>query len=254
LLSDAVKELDSKGVKTHFVLNSCYSGRLKKDLQHLKHGCAYFPTAGNNYAYACFEEDPPGSRDFTSTSEIILARRYQAISEDLQKRPYFRSSACFSKLFDFIKGTEIDWSSLSSTFWSGRRTDECLQEPALSSVLSNKWFSTGHFSELADGTEQCRPAVANEIDQLLRDTGSAAEKLLQANFEKALSAYNEQISVQKAAIKAYKEEDPKTLEAIQKAQAASQKLAIEVVKTERLVVDHYQKTQSTKGDPCSESW
>jgi|GEM_PF-6246403 len=253
-----VKRLEEKGAQANVIFSSCHSGRAKDAFKKLdlKNSCAFFQSAGNELGYGCFEDDPDFAKDFTSSSEYLALRYYKDSLAQLEKDPYFSKSACFQKTTKYFRDNNMDLSSMSSAFWSSRRSDQTFQSPALSSLLSFRYFTSGAMQsqvreEQGLSCEQLRMANTSLIKQLstLEIQISSA---VTNSYDKSLMSYNRTVDDLRLAIE--RSDSPSQ---ISKKQLKVKKMAENVMLQERKLIDDLfkhkikHKKSDSLNDPCT---
>ncbi len=248
-----VKRLEEKGAQTNIVFSSCHSGRAKDEFKklNLKNSCAFFQTAGNELGYGCFEDDPDFSKDFTSSSEYFALMYYKDALPQLKKDPYFSKSKCFQKTTQYFKNQKMDLTSMSSTFWSARKSDQTFQSPALSSLLNFNYFSKGTLQPQINkaqalSCEQLKMANTTLTKQLL-NLGAQISDAVTNSYDQSLVEYNQAVLELQSSI-----EKPESALQISNKQAKVDDLAATVVHQERILIDQlFKQNQSPPNDPCA---
>lgn len=245
-----VKELEERGAFTNVVLDSCFSGRTKNKAQGLKNSCVLTLSSGDSPGYGCFEDDEESSKDYTSTVEVAAMRYCLPQFEELSKKPFFSNNKCFIKIkkhIDKHKDT-LDFTSLHSIYWSARRWDEALHEPALNTSLQFRYFAQGNYSaSMFHREQQARTSAAlSGINELAGQYAGDSEVLyLKKALQNAFDAYNQSLQDQKLALESIKgigrvitDAEAKNIAYLQQ---RTKELAPEVVKRERVLIDYLRK-------------
>lgn len=249
-----VKRLEDKGAQPNIIFSSCHSGRAKDDFKKLglKNSCAFFQTAGNELGYGCFEDDPDFSKDFTSSSEYLAMRYYQDSLPLLEKDPYFSKSQCFQKTTKYFNDHKMDLSSISSAFWSSRKSDQTFQSPAISSVLDFDYFTNGNLQpqikkDQGLSCEQVQMTNAKLIKQLSA-LGIQLQAAVTSSYDQSLGEYNKAVTDLKLAIG-----KPESPSKISTRQAKVQKMAENFMHQERNLIDELFKDKKSNvlNDPCT---
>jgi hypothetical protein len=242
-----VSRLEAKGADANLVFSSCHSGRAKESVKKLgiKNSCVFFQSAGNELGFGCFEDDPDFSNDFTSSSEYLALRYYADSIDQLEKDPYFSKSTCFQKTIKFFKDKKMDLSTMSSAFWSSRKTDQTFQSPALSTLLGISYFTSGVLQPQVKknqglSCEQLQMANATLIKQLTA-LGAQISNAVTSVYEKSLIDYNASVKHLETAIE--KSDSPSR---IAKLQTDVRKKADDFMRQERLLIDELFKSSDLK--------
>lgn len=238
-----IRQLEEKGALPNLILSSCHSGRVKRFVKPLKNTCTFTLSAGDSGGYACFEDDRPESRDYTSTAEMIVLRYCADQLGTLAGEPAFKDSQCLKKVRDHYVShrSQIDLSNIQSTYWTSRRFDQALHEPALSTLLSFSYFNRGHYGSTFEhsSTKLRGEETLLSIDSLAemfkaRPEVIAARRLL----AESLNAYNASIEAQGTVVGASaRATDEATIGRIGALQETTRRLAQQVVERERALIE-----------------
>lgn len=249
-----VKRLENKGAKPNVVFSSCHSGRAKDAFKksELKNSCVFFQSSGNELGYGCFEDDPDFSNDFTSSSEYLSMRYYKDALPTLEKDPYFFQSKCFQKTVKHFKEQKMDLTSISSAFWSSRKSDKTFQSSAISSLLNFEYFTKGiiHPQPLKDHCFDCEQThiLDTSLVKQLSNLGLQVSAAVAKPYDNSIIEYNKAVDELNLSIE--KSEPPSK---IFKRQSKLLKLANEVMTQERILVEQlFRQNESPSSDnPCT---
>ncbi|MFN7454629.1 MAG: hypothetical protein ACK5RO_08210 [Pseudobdellovibrionaceae bacterium] len=254
-----VKKLEDKGALPSIVLGSCHSGRAKAQFKNLglTNTCAYFQTAGNELGYGCFDDDPDFATDFTSTGEYVAMRYYQASLPTLEKDPYFSQSACFQKTAKHYRDKKLNLSSISSAYWTSRTQDLTFQSPALSTLLTFPYFTTGLFQpqitkEQSLSCEQLS-STNNALIKQLTSLGAHLTDAATVPYYQALNDYNSAVRSLKDELDKKLPETPENLLRITTLQSKVKEKAKGFMLQERQLIDQIFRDHRDVSDPCSRS-
>lgn len=254
-----LKRLEDKGALPSIILNSCHSGRAKSQLKNsgLVNTCAYFQTAGNELGYGCFEDDPDFANDFTSTGEYLAMRYYVGSLQTLEKDPYFSKSACFQKTVRHYRDENMNLSSVSSAYWSSRKTDSTFQSPTISSLLNFPYFTTGLIQPqiIKEQNISCEPCTnaGNNLIRQLSDMGAQISDFVAKPYYQALNEYNEAVERLKSELEKSLPETPERLARISSLQQNIRDNATKFMLQERNLIDSLFRDRTNSKDPCTRS-
>ena len=239
-----LKQLEAAGALPTLDLNSCFSGRLGPLFAQLKATCVYYASSADGPGYGCAEGDDDKDLSFTSTGEMIALRYYAPIADTLAKDPYFRDNKCFARVKKYYDShrSQIDLTTIESTYWSARQFDFTLAEPSLSSWLEQSYFNRDHYNHAFDefNAAVCVRTVNESLDELSKDLAPSASALvfpLRQLFVSSIERYNKSLLVQAALKKKWDvSQSDAELRKIKLAQDKTVALAAEVVRAERKMV------------------
>lgn len=197
-----LKKLEDKGAKVNLVVDSCFSGTLKKELSTLNDTCSVLLATGDSWGLGCFEKDPEDSLDYTATLSYVKYMSYLNIADQLAKDPYFEKSKCFAKIKNHAEqmGLQDPTASISETYWQAWSKDSAAHEPSISDLFGVSYFQSGQFSEELNqmfGDQICTHNVGVDLDQveaMLPQTLKAAFHDQTQAYLKVMNEYNSVVS------------------------------------------------------------
>lgn len=167
-----LKEMEEKGIEVNAVFDSCHSGVLKRSMNELEKTCSSFLASGDAVGYGCFESDPEGSTDYTSTMEYIKYQAYAKIADQLRRDPYFQSKKCFEKVDSHARGLGLSGDeTVAETYWRARQADLAPHEPSISDSLGLEYFRQGNYSKqfsyLLERHRVCQEEMMSDLSAVL---------------------------------------------------------------------------------------
>lgn len=258
-----LKKIENKGAQVNLVVDSCFSGTLKKELAHLKDTCSVLLATGDSWGLGCFEKDPEDSLDYTATLSYVKYMSYLNIADQLAKDPYFEKSKCFAKIKKHAEdmGIKNPSAPISETYWQAWSKDSAAHEPSISDLFGVSYFQSGQFSEELNqmfGDQICTHNVGVDLDQveaMLPQTLKAAFHEQTKTYLKVMNQYNsvvraiEQLAPKrdlasiagkvKGAKPGIKPQDDKARIDKEKLQKELAELSIKVVESERKLAPYF---------------
>lgn len=204
-----LKKLDNNNVKTNFIMTSCFSGALEEDLATLKNTCSLMGSSGNNVAFSCFDSDKEGDLSYTSVGDMISYSYVTEKSKEHFLNSPFKNSSCFKKWDKHYRDNELTNHnrSIDSLFWASRKKDSMQHQPFLSVYSASGYFSRDQVaSSIVNKSREYRACSYNVLTYLGITSAEIISddvlKVMVANFEDTIAAYNQNIETQARLIKA----------------------------------------------------
>lgn len=246
-----LQQMEEKGASVNLVMDSCHSGILKQEFSKLNSTCAILLASGDSVGYGCFEEDGEDSLDYTSTMEYIKYLIYAPIVDKLKEEKYFSQKKCFEKVINHAKklGDDFSKSTISSAYWTARKSDMASHEPSFTDIFLNPYFRKGHYSNrfMLSVEKVCRSEIIDPLEELLGSLDQTVQAFFKKDIENlrfAIDRYNESIDRQKLLIEEIKKSDDEhknsLITELERVQQLSQKLSKEIIAQERIAVDYIQ--------------
>lgn len=197
-----LKEMENKGVEVNTIFDSCFSGIIKKEADQLNDTCSVFLSSGNSEGFGCFEEDPEGSIDYTSTLEYVKYSLYAGVVDTLSQDPYFSESRCFNSIREHAESIGVNQNStIADSFWRARENDWTIQEPGIGDSVDMEYFRQGNYSREFSFTPEvmCSGALLehlNELKTFIPESSAVLFEQIYQEIERIMSNYNDSVQRQ----------------------------------------------------------
>lgn len=188
-----VKALDAKGVKTTWIMESCYSGALDSEVRKLENTCTMLLASPYSTGVGCYTDDPPEAKFHTSTVEYVALRYYKNVMPQLAQG-FYKDSACFKNIQKHATEQMLDkkFDTVVDSFWSAFPHDVNSHRPILSSMNQKDYDWMNRLDTYSE-----RPICSQERADGITPLVESTTQYIQNQYQIAMKSYRALLQEQK---------------------------------------------------------